>query len=34
MEGKILTDPELFKDDFAEEQNTIRKKNLKIKFLE
>ncbi len=34
MEGRILTDPELFKDDQAEEQQTIRKKNLKIKFLE
>ena len=32
--NRILTDPELFKDDLAEEQHTIRKKNLKIKFLE
>lgn len=34
MEGRILTDPELFKDDYQEELQTIRKKNLKIQFLE
>jgi 3-deoxy-D-manno-octulosonate 8-phosphate phosphatase KdsC-like HAD superfamily phosphatase len=34
MEGRILTDPDLFKDDKQEELQTIRKKNLKIKFLE
>ncbi len=34
MEGRILTDPELFKDDYQEEMQTIRKKNLKIQFLE
>jgi hypothetical protein len=34
MEGRILTDPDLFKDDQAEELQTIRRKNLKIRFLE
>eukprot|EP00347_Sterkiella_histriomuscorum_P014655 403360054 len=34
MVDRILTDPELFRDDIAEEQQNIRKKNLKIKFLE
>ena len=31
---KILTDPDLFKDEDRQEEQTIRKKNLKIKFLE
>ena len=34
MEGRILTDPELFQDVRVEEQKTLRKKNIKIKFLE